>query len=308
MAFKKATKKHVKLRVALVGVSGSGKTYTALNIATNLAKPVAVIDTEHGSACKYSDLFDFDVMELESFSPANYVSAIQEAEAGGYGTLVIDSLSHAWMGKGGALEMVDNAAKRSQATNTFMAWRDVTPQHNALVEAILASDLHVIVTMRAKTEYVQEKNEKGKTVPRKVGIQPVQRDGMEYEFDVVCDLNQENELIVGKTRCPELHERIFRKAGKDVADILLAWAGKEDPSVSELLAARILASNDLPELRELLREVKGSPVSASKKCQLTDACSARADEIKRSAARNPVVAAVIQHMGGVVVDVDGVIA
>ena len=137
MLFQKATKQSARLRMSLIGVAGSGKTYTALNIAKHLGNRIAVIDTERGSASKYSDVFEFDVLELEVFSPAMYVEAIQAAEEAGYEVLIIDSLSHAWTGKGGALEMVDKTAKRSQSGNTFGAWRDVTPQHNMMVDAII---------------------------------------------------------------------------------------------------------------------------------------------------------------------------
>lgn len=223
MAFVKATKHQSKLRLALAGTSGSGKTYTALSIAQHLAQPVAVIDTERGSASKYADLFSFDVLELESFHPQKYIDAIREAEKAGYGVLIIDSLSHAWMGKEGALELVDNAARRSQSGNSFTAWRDVTPLHNALVDAMITSKLHLIVTMRSKQAYSQEKDDKGKTVIRKVGLEPVQRDGMEYEFDVFANLDQDNTMIVSKTRCPALAGQMYQKAGKAVADALNAW-------------------------------------------------------------------------------------
>ena len=141
LSFAKATKKAAKLRMALIGPSGAGKTYTALAIGTSLGEKVAFIDTEHGSASKYAgrDGFNFDVLELDSFHPQTYIDAIKAAEQAGYDVLVIDSLSHAWMGKDGALELVDKAAKRSQSTNTFAAWRDVTPLHNALVEVMIQS-------------------------------------------------------------------------------------------------------------------------------------------------------------------------
>jgi hypothetical protein len=221
--FSTASKKQSRLRLALVGPSGSGKTYTALTLATNLGHKVAVIDTERGSASKYADLFKFDVLELDTFSPDTYVEAIHAAERAGYDVLVIDSLSHAWMGKDGALEQVDRVAKRNQSGNNFMAWRDVTPMHNALVDAMLQSNCHIIGTMRAKTEYVIEENEKGKKVPRKIGMAPVQRDGLEYEFDVVADMDIDNNLIVTKTRCPALAGQAIRKPGKPLADTLKAW-------------------------------------------------------------------------------------
>ncbi len=221
--FQKATKRAARLRMALIGPAGSGKTYTALSIATHLGGPIAVLDTEHGSASKYADLFTFDVLELESFDPRRYVEAIHAADAAGYKALIIDSLSHAWMGKDGALELKDKATAASRSGNSFDAWRTVTPLHNQLVESILASRCHVFATLRTKTEYVVEQDDRGKNKPRKVGLQPVQRDGLEYEFDVVGDLDQENNLVIGKTRCPALQGQVYQKAGKEVAGVLWDW-------------------------------------------------------------------------------------
>lgn len=220
--FRKATKRNARARVALIGPSGSGKTFTALRIACALGQRVAVIDTEHGSASKYADRFNFDVLELEDFAPQQYIEGIKAAEVAGYDVLVIDSLSHAWAGKGGALEMVDRAAERGG--NSYAAWRNVTPWHNRLVDSIIACRCHVIATMRAKTDYVIEQDGKGgKTTIRKVGLAPVQRDGMEYEFDVTADLSPSHSLLVGKTRCPELDGKSFSFPGEDVAEILKAW-------------------------------------------------------------------------------------
>jgi hypothetical protein len=226
MGFKKATKEKLLLRVCLCGPSGSGKTYTALAIATGLGLPIRCIDSEHGSARKYSDRFSFDVLELENDqSPAEYVAAIEEAYHDGFrGTLIIDSLSHAWMGKGGALEQVDRIASGSKSGNSFTAWREVTPQHNKLVDAILRCPLHVIVTLRVKTEYILEDTGKGTKAPRKIGMQPVMRDGVEYEFDVVGDLDLNNQLEIGKTRCSPLKGQTYLRPGANVARILLEWA------------------------------------------------------------------------------------
>src|SRR5262245_40374092 len=207
MPFTRATKLEAKLRLALSAPSGAGKTYTALQLATFLGGPIALIDTERGSASKYADLCTFDVLELDSFHPQRYIDAIHEAEAGGYSVLIIDSLSHAWAGKDGALELVDKAAKRlsthyrSGREDSFAAWREVTPIHNAFVDAIVQSRVHLIATLRTKTEYVMESKD-GKTTPRKIGLAPIQGEGLEYELDVVDDLNQEYTLTVHKSRCP----------------------------------------------------------------------------------------------------------
>jgi hypothetical protein len=217
--FKRATKSQAKLRMAIMGPSGSGKTYTALTVATSLGS-VAVIDTEHGSASKYGDQFTFDVLELTDYHPNHYIDAIQAAGEAGYDALVIDSLSHAWNGSGGVLEIVDKAAKRSDSKNTFAAWRDATPLHNQLVEALLAVPLHLIVTMRSKTEYVLERDERGKMTPRKVGLAPVQREGMEYEFDVVAEMDMQNTLMVTKTRIPKLTGKVIPYPGAALGETL----------------------------------------------------------------------------------------
>ncbi len=221
MAFKKAVKTDAKLRLAINGPAGSGKTYTSLAIGTALAngKPVAVVDTEHGSASKYADLFEFDVMELAApFHPNKYVEAITEAAGAGYGVIVLDSLTHAWNGEGGLLDIVEMIAKRMKNPNTFAAWKDATPIQNKLIEAIIAADIHIIATMRSKTEYVLNDNK-----PRKVGTSPVQREGFEYEFDVVFDMDVDNNAIVTKTRCPALTGGVFNKPGANVAKTLTQW-------------------------------------------------------------------------------------
>lgn len=227
--FTKATKEQARLRMALIGPSGSGKTYTALRIASALKNGgrVALIDTERGSASKYADLFDFDTLSLAEFSPERYIEAIAAAQAAKFDVLIIDSLSHAWSSKGGILEFVDQATARSNSHNAYSeGWRKATPLHNRLVDSIIQADLHVIVTMRTKTEYVMEKDERtGKAAPRKIGLAPIQRDGLEYEFDVVGDINTDHVLVISKTRCPALTDQVFPLAGEDVAAVLKTWLG-----------------------------------------------------------------------------------
>src|SRR5262249_25651095 len=150
---------------------GSGKTYTALSIAQEMAgdKRVLVIDTERGSASKYADIFDFDVIELDSFHPQTYVDAINlAAQSKDHSVLVIDSATHEWDGSRGPLEI---------AGQNFVNWAKVTPLHNAFVDAMLGADIHVIATMRAKEEYDVGKDDKGKTAVRKIGMEPIQRKG-----------------------------------------------------------------------------------------------------------------------------------
>jgi len=223
--FTKATRKRAKARVAIDGPSGSGKTWTALEAATALADggKIAGIDTEHGSMSLYSDDFNFDVFELKTFSPQNYIDAIEAAEKAGYAVIVIDSLSHAWEGEGGALEMVDNIAAKSQSKNSYFAWRDVTPVHRRLVDAMLQSPCHIIATMRSKTEYVIETTSNGKQVPRKIGMAPIQRAGMEYEFTIVGDMDLDHKIVISKSRCKTLADKVEMKPGQKFWGILHDW-------------------------------------------------------------------------------------
>lgn len=224
--FKKAVKSESKLRLAITGPSGSGKTYTGLMLASALAEggDVAVIDTENGSASKYADVFEFDVAEMHApFSPAKYVAAITEASNAGYKVILLDSLTHAWSGTGGLLDIVDEAAKKSQSKNTYMAWKEGTPLQNQLIDAIIQAPIHVIATMRSKAEYVLETNDRGKQAPKKVGMAPIQRDGMEYEFDIVLQMTLDNDAIVEKTRCSAIAGRVLAKPGKDLAATLKTW-------------------------------------------------------------------------------------
>lgn len=223
--FQKATRKQAKARVAIDGPAGSGKTYTALIAAKSLANggKIAVIDTERGSASLYADDFNFDVLELTTFSPRNYIQAIHEAEQAGYSVVVIDSMSHAWEGEGGILDMHDAAVKRQKNENSFTAWKDVTPVHREFVDTMLQSPCHIIATMRAKMEYVQEG---GKV--RKVGLAPVQRAGTEYEFTVICDMDIEHTLTVSKSRCKPLADKVSRLPGDAFFNVLRDWLNSGD--------------------------------------------------------------------------------
>jgi DNA polymerase III delta prime subunit len=220
--FKKAVKHEAKLRLAIAGPSGSGKTYTALALATSLGSKVAYIDTEHNSASKYADLFDFDVMNMTSpYHPDKFSDGIKSAVNGGYDVVVLDSLSHAWSGSGGLLQIVDHASKKFKG-NSYAGWSEGTPIQDRLIEAIVSANIHVICTMRSKQDYILvEKN--GRQTPQKVGMAPVQRDGFEYEFDIFLDMDTENNAIVSKTRCSEIAGALIPKPGKELADILAEW-------------------------------------------------------------------------------------
>jgi hypothetical protein len=256
--FTKAKKSQAKLRMAIEGPSGSGKTYTALSIAKGLGARVALIDTEHASASKYAGLFDFDTCSLREFHPQKYIDAIKAAGNEGYDVIIVDSLSHGWSGPGGAMELRDQAEARSKSRNGFTAWADVTPIQNALIQSILSSPAHVICTMRVKTEWVIE-DVNGKKAPRKLGLKPDQRPGVEYEFDIVADLD-EAKMVVAKSRMPELAKAVINEPGEELGQRLKAWlsdgepAQVERPSSPAIGFGRFKGQGFRPEFIEGLRE------------------------------------------------------
>jgi nucleoside-triphosphatase THEP1 len=223
MAFKPAVKVKSKLRLCLVGPPGSGKTKSALKIAEAISDKVAVLDSEHGSAAKYGKSHKFDHDDITVHSPENYIAKIEEAEQAGYGCLIIDSLSHVWMGDGGVLEIVEQITAKSTSQNSYTSWAKANPRFRRLIERILGSSMHIIVTLRSKMAYSQEKDERGKTVIKKLGMEPIMRDGIEYEFDLVGDLDQDNRLSITKSRCEELNGAVIDKPGADLAKKLMAW-------------------------------------------------------------------------------------
>lgn len=201
MTFRKAQRTNAKLRLAITGTAGSGKTFSSILIAHGIGGNIALIDTENGSGDLYSHLCNYNICNLNApFNPRKYIQAIHEAEQAGYNTVIIDSLSHAWNGQGGILDIQGKLAEAKYRGNSYAAWKDVTPLQNALVDCILASPCHIIATMRSKTDYAQTENERGRTEIRKVGLAPVQREGMDYEFTTVFDLSQEHIAIASKDR------------------------------------------------------------------------------------------------------------
>ncbi len=258
--FRKAERKKAKLRLALCGASGSGKTYSAILIAKGLQEgtgcKIAMIDTENHSGELYSDLTGYDLAILSApYAPEKYVNFIKEAEKGGYGILIIDSLSHAWAGEGGVLDMVDAAASATKSKNSYAAWRHVTPAHNKLVEAMLQSNMHIIVTIRAKTAYETSKDEHGKMKVEKLGLAPVQRDGLDYEFTTVLDLSQDKHIASASKDRTGIFDGKYVVPSEKTGHELLAWLnGGKDPE--EVIADWITVINDAANEEQLREEFK----------------------------------------------------
>lgn len=235
MGFKKAVKKNISLRMALIGISGSGKTWNSLSICKHLGGRTALIDTEHESSLIYADDFDFDADSIDGdYHPKHFISKIKDAASMGYDNLIIDSLSHSYFAKGGILDLVDQISKKSYRGNFVAAWKDVTPLQLELFEAILSYPGNIIATMRAKSDYVDEEVETNgykKTVKKKVGMAAVGKENFEYEFAIVGKLTKDNELFFEKTRCFELADAFYRKeeiASKFVPVIKRWMARTED--------------------------------------------------------------------------------
>lgn len=254
MAFKKATKQNSTIKLAITGPSGSGKTYSALLIAKGLGGTTALLDTEFGSASLYSDIFDFDTWDdadPNGFPPEYFIRVIKAAEQAGYNNLIIDSLSHEWNGRGGCLEIADAIAKAKFKGNSYVAWGEVTPRHNKLIEAIVGAKINIIATMRAKSEYVLNKNEAtGKSTPQKVGLGSIQRDGMDYEFTTMFELDRDSHLAsAGKDRTSLFRDPflITEDTGKMIAAWLVTPRPKQKLDAGEYIQNDYLARTNSGE-------------------------------------------------------------
>jgi len=225
--FRKAQRRKAKLRLGITGPAGSGKTMSALLIAGGLVNgqwgKVGLVDTENGSGDLYvfsnasgSEIGEYNVLTMEPpFDASKYIRAIKAAEEAGLEVVILDSISHAWAGEGGFLEKQGKIADKSG--NSWSAWRTVTPEHNRFIDAMLQSKIHVIATMRSKTEHVYEG---GKV--KKVGMAPVAREGMEYEFSVVFDMDQGHNATPTKDRTSLFDGQIF-KPSPETGKMLLTW-------------------------------------------------------------------------------------
>ena len=202
------TRAKSKARIALTGPSGSGKTLSALYLAFGIAgdwNKVALIDTEHERGRFYANREDFKTGSFlyspmtPPYNPDKYVDYVQSAAqaVGEDGVVIVDSFSHAWDNEGGVLDIKSQIAQQ-RGKNDYTAWDEAGKIQNNLVNTILSVNCHTIVTMRAKMAYAMEVNERGKTVPVKIGLAPVQRENTEYEFDIVFQLDRQHTATLSK--------------------------------------------------------------------------------------------------------------
>lgn len=307
--FMPASRKRAKGRIALAGPSGAGKTLTGLKLLYTLTgavtvadgiQRIAAIDTERDSADKYAvnpelpgvgDMtpeeaggYGFSKISPVRYDPRQLVELIDEAAVAGFGALMVDSLSHYWFGPGGVLELVDLFA-RNHGGRSMDGWKEVRPIERAYIESLMAYPGHVVVCLRSKQRYELVEGSDGRSKVAKLGMQPDQRDGLEYEFDLVGDLDQEHYLRVTKSRCGALTDQVIHKPGAELGHQLLDWLDNGEPPKdvdwSKALAA-CAAREDLSVLWQRAQRL-------GKTQMLRDAFNARNAEIAaiRRAAEAP---------------------
>lgn len=248
--FRKAERKQSYLKIALTGPSGSGKTYSALLMDSGMGKKIAMLDTENGSGELYSDICNYYIETITPpFTHTKYIEVIKEAQNAGYDVLIIDSLTHVWSGSGGLLEQQEQIARTKYKGNTWAAWKDITPMHDALVQAILQSKIHIIATMRSKQDYIQTEDKKIK----KVGMAPQQREGMDYEFTIVFDIDREKHEATASKDRTKIFDNVIEVITADTGRRIMEWSRNgtlEDNYV------KISADNVLVKTRTGMTDIK----------------------------------------------------
>lgn len=264
--FQKAKKEKIYLKILLAGASGSGKSYSALKLATGIANKmggrIAAIDTEAGRIRYYANEFDFDDLQLsEPYTPEKYIEAITQAVDGGYSVLIIDSITHEW---NYILDQVD----KIPGTNSYTKWGKLTPRHNKFTEKMIQSPINIIATVRGKDAYVLEQDKNGKQVPKKVGLGYTQRDGLEYEYTVTFNIDQTNHVATAQKDNTHLFENKYEMLTEKDGEALYEWANSGEERV--------------PTLEEKLKPLQK---------QVTDTA------IKKGGSKNPSVVEVLKKYG-----------
>lgn len=259
---KKAKREKIYVKIALMSPSGGGKSYSALRLATGMANEIEkqsgqrpkilLANTEQKRGYYYANEFDYDIVDIDApHNPEKYVDLINFAVEKGYGILIIDSSSHEWEGKGGCLEL------HQQAGGTYQAWGKVTPRHDRFIEAIADSPIHTIATMRGKDQYEIEKDEKGKTNVKKLGVGAKQREGFEYEFTCTFLIDQKTHLAeVQKDNTHIFENDIATLLSETHGEKIIKWAnsGEGYTPVVRKNTTEIVASSE-EELKNIKKEI-----------------------------------------------------
>lgn len=291
LQLKKAARRKAYLKMGITAPAGGGKTAGSLLLAFGLMKEkypnlsdekvwekIAVIDTENGSGELYvnsvianTKIGEYNAITLTApFNADKYINAIEICESNGIEVVIVDSTTHLWAGEGGLLEKQNTVATKSKSGNSYTAWREVTPDHNKFVDKMLQCNMHLIATMRSKMEYVQEKDEHGNSRVRKLGLKPVQREGMEYEFTVFLDIDDNHTAVASKDRTGLLDGKTF-KINPQVGRDLMNWLDSGSDEAPVVLAdnrtladvkrevAQLVKSNPEKDYKGLVFEKYGNP-------------------------------------------------
>lgn len=247
MEIRKSERKQAKIKLALQGSAGSGKTYSSLLLAKGLTggdfTKIAIIDTENKSADLYAHLGDYNVVSMDApYSPERYIEAIELCERAGMEVILLDSISHCW---DFLLEVHSN-----MPGNSFANWAKITPRQNTFINKILNSDAHIIATMRVKQDYVlNQKN--GKMVPEKVGLKAIQRNDLDYEFTIVFDIDTAHSAKATKDRTGLFVNSPEFKISSNTGKKIKAWCGETHWRSREEIQREIEQCNGIEGLRHV---------------------------------------------------------
>ncbi len=311
IAFKPALRENVGLLIGLAGGTGSGKTFTALRLATGLAggKPFALIDTEARRALHYADRFKFDHAELNPpFSPGSYAEAITAADKAGYPVIVVDSMTHEWAGDGGVLDMQEAELNRMAGDNwqkrescKMAAWIKPKMQHKQMVQRLLQVRAHVILCFRAEEKVEMVRDDKGKmqivakqTLTGLDGWVPVCEKSLPFELTVSFLLTASRPGMPLPIKLQEQHKSLFpagQLIDENCGQRLAAWARggvaakADDPAAQS--GAQEFPNTDGVRLEKAAAWLIGKINSAPNQAVIDRLCASNAADIERMQATMP---------------------
>ena len=263
MAFqaRKAKRETIFPKIAIIAPSGGGKTYGGLRLATGMAQEIKketgkdpkilMGNTESKRGLYYANEFEYDIVDIDPpYNPEKFVELIEYAVEEGYDILIIDSSSHEWDGKGGCLEL------QQQAGGTYQSWSKVTPRHQKFINAIADSPISIIATMRGKDQYEMSKDDRGRTTVQKFGVGAKQREGFEYEFTVTF-------LVDQKTNTAEVQKdntHIFDSEGPTILTEahgakIMKWANSGEGYTPVVRKENTDPVDDLKEVKSKIIEI-----------------------------------------------------
>ena len=233
----KAVREKIAVKIALMGPSGSGKSYSALRLATGMLEEMKKTGTDVGTNGRilfantegsrgryYANEFDYDIVDLvPPYAPEQFTELINYAVEEKYAILIIDSTSAEWEGKGGCLEL------QQQAGGRYQDWKLITPRHDKFIDTMQYSPIHIIATMKGKDQYEVDKDERGRTAVKKLGVGAKQRDGFEYYFTTTFNIDVTSHMA----KCEKDNTHIFENEGytilsEDFGKKIIKWANSSD--------------------------------------------------------------------------------